>query len=65
MSVWVLVICWVYFFTLKRFKVLKIKKAEEILGQDAIRAAHSKGIHIGQLLEAITKKYPDSKKKGC
>jgi ammonia channel protein AmtB len=31
-SVWVAAVCWIYFFTLKRFKVLRIKKSEEILG---------------------------------
>jgi hypothetical protein len=39
--------------------VLKLKKAEEILGHDAIRAANSKGINIAQLLDAIARKYPD------
>jgi len=35
-SVWTAVICWVYFFSLKRCRVLRVRKAEEILGLDCI-----------------------------
>ena len=53
MSAWAVLIAWVFFFPLKRCKVLKLKKAEEVLGQDTIADARNKGIDIGQLLGAV------------
>lgn len=65
MSVWAMMIVWLYFFTLKKLKVFKLKKAEEILGMDAIDEARTKNKNIAPLLEAIKRKYPDQLKKGC
>ena len=65
MSVWAMIVVWLYFFTLKRLKIFKLSKAEEILGMDAIDDAHSKNIDISALLDAIKRKYPDQAKKGC
>ena len=31
-SVWVTVLTWIYFFSLKRCRVLKLKKEQEIIG---------------------------------
>ncbi len=45
-SVWTTVITWIYFFSLKRCRLLKIKKAQEILGLDTINQAHSKRIDL-------------------
>ena len=64
-SVWTTVITWIYFFSLKRCKRLKIKKAQEILGLDTIMQAHSKRIDIKSLKNQITHSYPDHRKKGC
>lgn len=58
-SVWVLIVCWLYFFSLKRCRVLKVKKSQEILGLDAVDAAKAKGIDITQLLDSISRKFPD------
>jgi len=44
---------------LKRLKVFKLTKAEEILGLDTIEDAHTKNIDIAALLDAIKRKYPD------
>ena len=48
-SVWTTVITWVYFFSFKRCRLLKLKKAQEILGLDAIMQAQSKRIDIKTL----------------
>ena len=58
-------ISWIYFFSLKRSKTLKLKKSEEILGFDALENARAKGIMIEDLLQSIHKRYPESKRKGC
>ena len=60
-----LVISWIYFFIFKRCHILRMRKAEEILGQDAVDAAKYKGLDITLMLEQIGKQYPDSKRKGC
>jgi len=50
---------------MKRCKVLRLKKEEEVLGMDMLANAKNKGIDIQQLLEAVSKMYPVSKRKGC
>ena len=64
-SVWTIIITWIYFFSFKRCKLLKLKKAEEVMGMDALNRAKSKGIDISSLLSIIQTQYPDSKRKGC
>lgn len=64
-SIWVLVISWIYFFSFKRCKALKLSKAEEVLGHDTIIRARNKGIDLSKLCDAIKKKFPDTKRKGC
>ena len=54
-----MIVVWLYFFTLKRLKIFKLTKAEEILGLDAIDDARAKNIDISALLDAIKRKYPD------
>lgn len=49
-SLWTIMISWIYFFSLKRSKTLKLKKSEEILGFDALQSARAKGIMIDDLL---------------
>jgi hypothetical protein len=44
---------------------MRISKAEEVLGLDAMYAARQKGIDISELLDHINKLYPDAKKRGC
>lgn len=63
--VWVAIVSWIYFFAFKRCKLLRISKADEVLGQDVIDAAISKDLSLVQLKEKITSLYPESKKKGC
>lgn len=46
MSCWAIVVSWVFFFPLKRCKLLKLKKAEEVLGMDTITYAKNKGLDI-------------------
>jgi len=64
-SVWAIIVSWLYFFVLKRTKVLKLKKAEEIVGMDALAYAKNKGLDIKQLLLTVGKMYPESRRKGC
>ena len=64
-SVWTTVITWVYFFSFKRCRLLKLKKAQEILGLDAIMQAQSKRIDIKTLKQTISAAYPEHRKKGC
>lgn len=45
-TVWTIIVSWVYFYTLKKCKLLKLKKAEEVLGMDTISDARHKGIDI-------------------
>jgi ammonia channel protein AmtB len=45
-SVWTLLISWIYFFSFKRCHALKLRKAEEVIGLDTINYAISKGIDI-------------------
>jgi ammonia channel protein AmtB len=49
-SVWTLIVTWIYFFSLKKCHMLKLKRAEEVIGHDTINMAKSKGIDISQLL---------------
>lgn len=44
---------WVYFFIVKRCKLLRLKKAEEVIGMDALMNARNKGMDASQLLEAV------------
>jgi ammonia channel protein AmtB len=64
-SVWTTVITWIYFFSLKRCKLLKVKKAQEILGLDTVYQATSKRIDLKALKAQISLAYPDHRKKGC
>ena len=41
-TVWTLLVSWIYFFSFKRCHSLKLRKAEEVLGQDALNNARSK-----------------------
>jgi ammonia channel protein AmtB len=64
-TAWSIFVAWIYFFAMKRCKVLRLKKEEEVLGMDMLENAKNKGIDIQQLLEAVSKMYPVSKRKGC
>lgn len=64
-SVWVTVLTWIYFFSLKRCRVLKLKREQEIIGLDALMHAKSKRIDLKGLKGAISKAYPEHRKKGC
>ena len=64
-SFWFLVFSWLYFFGFKRCKVLRVRKAEELLGSDAVSSAKYKGLDISKLLEMIGSKFPELKRKGC
>lgn len=64
-AVWTTVITWVYFFSLKRCKVLKVKKAHEIIGLDTLYQAKSKRIDLKSLKETLKEAYPDHNKRGC
>lgn len=64
-SIWALIVSWVYFFILKRLKVLRLTLSEEVLGADTIAYAKNKGIDIDDLREAIKSLYPENKNKGC
>ena len=63
-TIWAIFVSWVFFFTFKKCKMLKLKKAEEILGLDTIANARHKGLDIQQLLESVSKMYPDSRRTG-
>jgi Amt family ammonium transporter len=45
-TVWALLVSWIYFFVFKRCKGLRLKLAEEVLGMDTIAYAKNKGIDI-------------------
>lgn len=64
-SVWAVIVTWIFFFILKRCKVLRLKLQEEVLGADTIMYAKHKGIDMKQMLDAVHKMYPQNKKKGC
>ena len=64
-TAWAILISWTYFFLMKRCKVLRLKKEEEVMGMDMLAYAKNKGLDIEQLLEAVSKMYPVSKRKGC
>jgi ammonia channel protein AmtB len=64
-SVWTTVLTWIYFFSFKRCRVLKLKKSQEIIGLDALFQAKGKRIDLKGLKEAIHEQYPDHRKKGC
>jgi ammonia channel protein AmtB len=51
--VWAIIISWLYFFIVKRCKLLRLKKAEEVIGMDAIMNAKNKGMDVSQLIEAV------------
>ena len=52
-SVWTTVLVWIYFFSFKRCRLLKLKKAQEVLGLDAIMQAKSKRVDIKGLKKII------------
>ena len=64
-TAWAILISWTYFFLMKKCKVLRLKKEEEVMGMDMLAYAKNKGLDIEQLLEAVSKMYPVSKRKGC
>lgn len=64
-STWSLIVSWVYFFVLKRFKVLRLSMADEVLGADTVAYAKNKGIDIKAIRETVKNLYPNNKKKGC
>ena len=64
-SVWTTVITWIYFFSFNRCRLLKLKKAQELIGLDALQQAKGKRIDIKGLIEALNEQYPDHRKKGC
>lgn len=45
-TAWAIIISWIYFFILKRCKVLRLKKADEVMGQDMMAYAKNKGLDI-------------------
>ncbi len=53
-TIWTTIITWIYFFSLKRCKLLKVKKAQEILGLDTINHARSKNIELKELKARIS-----------
>lgn len=61
----VLCLSWGYFFPMKRLLMLRVKKSTEVLGQDTIRNAVSRGLELEQIKEKIDVLYPDPKKRGC
>jgi hypothetical protein len=65
MTVFNVILSWVYFFTLKRMKWLRVSKAVEVLGRDTIMNAESKGLELDLVVEKIEQLYPQPKKKGC
>ena len=64
-SVWTTVLTWVYFFSLKRCRILKVKQSQEILGLDAVMQAQSTRVEIKSLKKAIQDAYPEHRKRGC
>ena len=50
---WTTVLVWIYFFSFKRCRLLKLKKAQEVLGLDAIMQAKSKRVDIKGLKKII------------
>lgn len=64
-SVWSIIVSWIFFFSFKRCKLLRLRKAEEILGHDTLNRAMGKGIDISNLIEVISSLYPESRRKGC
>jgi len=58
-------VTWLYFFSFKRCRVLKLKKAQEVLGLDALLQAKGKRIDLKGIKGVISKTFPDHKKKGC
>mmetsp|Transcript_43475 Transcript_43475/g.31742 ORF Transcript_43475/g.31742 Transcript_43475/m.31742 type:complete len:255 (-) Transcript_43475:30-794(-) len=64
-SVLMLFVAWVLFFPLKQCKLLRMRRAVEILGNDVVDAAKYKGLDIEALLQEIQQNYPELKKKGC
>ena len=48
-SIWAIIVSWIYFIVLKKCKVLKLKMSEEVLGMDTITFAQSKGLDIKQI----------------
>ena len=45
-TAWAIAISWIYFFILKKCKVLRLKKEEEVMGMDMIAYAKNKGLDI-------------------
>jgi Amt family ammonium transporter len=45
-SVWATVLTWIYFFSFKRCRILKLKKEQEVIGLDALIWAKGKGIDL-------------------
>ncbi|TNV84072.1 hypothetical protein FGO68_gene17622 [Halteria grandinella] len=64
-SVWTTVLTWIYFFSFKRCRLLKLKKEQEVIGLDTLIWAKSKNIDLKGLKAKIREAYPDHRKKGC
>jgi ammonia channel protein AmtB len=45
-SLWSILVTWVFFFCLKKCKFLRLKTSEEVLGHDTITYAKHKGVDI-------------------
>ena len=56
---------WIYFFSFKRCRILKLKKEQEVIGLDALMMAKGKRIDLKGLMMQIREAYPDHRKKGC
>jgi Amt family ammonium transporter len=64
-TVWAILVTWVFYFPLKKCKLLRLKTSEEVVGHDTLASAKHKGIDISLMLEAVGKMYPSNKRKGC
>ena len=49
-TVWSILVAWIFFFPLKRCKLLRLKTSEEVLGHDTLAYAKHKGVDITLLL---------------
>ena len=58
-------ISWLYFFVMHKLDLLRLTKAEEIIGLDALEAARAKGLDLQPLLDKIEATYPANPRTGC
>lgn len=64
-TIYVIILSWIYFFVFKRLGYLRIELAYEVLGRDTVMNAESKGLELDLVIEKIHKLYPQPKKRGC